>query len=140
MGLEKIQHIIKYIEEHYHQNISVQKLEHISNYSYRNVQRVFKAVFKELLGAFQKILKLENAEIDGNGTLLATKSAILNNNRNPNMTQAQAEVIFTKYLGVTKFIWLKGKAGLEITDMHIDGFARFGNTTKLYKVSILIGP
>lgn len=70
-------------------------------------------------------------EVDGSGTLLATKSAILNNNRNPDMTQAQAEAIFTKYLGVTRFIWLKGKAGLEITDMHIDGFARFGNTTTL---------
>lgn len=74
-------------------------------------------------------------EIDGGGTLLATKSAILNNNRNPGMTQAQAEAIFTKYLGVTKFIWLKGKAGLEITDMHIDGFARFGNKTTLVTMS-----
>ncbi|WP_316817623.1 AraC family transcriptional regulator [Pedobacter nyackensis] len=61
MGLEKIQHIIKYIEEHYHQNIPIQKLEHISNYSYRNVQRVFKIIFKESLGAFQKRLKLEHA-------------------------------------------------------------------------------
>lgn len=70
-------------------------------------------------------------EIDGTGTLLATKSAILNKNRNPDLMQIQAEAIFTKYLGVTKFIWLKGKAGLEITDMHIDGFARFGNVTTL---------
>lgn len=70
-------------------------------------------------------------EIDGQGALLATKSAILNKNRNPGMTQARAEAIFTKYLGVTKFIWLKGKAGLEITDMHIDGFARFGNSETL---------
>ncbi|WP_316820258.1 agmatine deiminase family protein [Pedobacter gandavensis] len=66
-------------------------------------------------------------EIDGNGTLMATKSAILNKNRNPGMSQAEAEAIFTKYLGVTNFIWLDGKAGLEITDMHIDGFARFAN-------------
>jgi agmatine deiminase len=66
-------------------------------------------------------------EIDGNGTLLATKSAILNSNRNPGMTQVQAEANFKKYLGVTNFIWLDGKAGREITDMHIDGFARFGN-------------
>eukprot|EP01133_Synstelium_polycarpum_P013784 gene13784-16252_t len=70
-------------------------------------------------------------EIDGAGVLMATKSAVLNNNRNPGMSQSQAEAIFTKYLGVTKFIWLKGKAGLEITDMHIDGFARFGNTRTL---------
>lgn len=61
MSLEKIQHIIKYIEEHYNQDISIQKLEQLSNYSYRNVQRVFKNIFNESLGAFQKRLKLENA-------------------------------------------------------------------------------
>ena len=64
-------------------------------------------------------------EMDGNGTLLATKSAILNKNRNPNLSQKNVEDIFTKYLDVSNFIWLEGKAGLEITDMHIDGFARF---------------
>ena len=66
-------------------------------------------------------------EVDGNGVLMATKSSILNNNRNPGMTQAQAQVILGDNLGITKFIWLNGVAGLEITDMHIDGFARFGN-------------
>lgn len=70
-------------------------------------------------------------EIDGHGTFMACKSSILNKNRNSGMTQAQAEGIFTKYLGVTNFIWLEGKAGLEITDMHIDGFARFGNATTI---------
>jgi agmatine deiminase len=74
-------------------------------------------------------------EIDANGTLLATKSAILNNNRNPNMTQTEAEEIFTKYLGVTNFIWLEGVAGLEITDMHIDGFAKFANKNTLVTMS-----
>ena len=58
-------------------------------------------------------------EIDGNGTLMATKSAILNKNRNPNMTQEEAEEIFTKYLGVTNFIWLNGKAGLEMPESDI---------------------
>ena len=65
--------------------------------------------------------------MDGNGTLMACKSSILNNNRNPGMTQAQAEAIFTKYLGQTNFIWLDGQAGLEVTDQHIDGFAIFGD-------------
>lgn len=72
-----------------------------------------------------------SVEIDGNGTLMACKSSILNTNRNNGMTQAQAEAIFTKYLGVTNFIWLDGQAGLEITDQHIDGFARFGNATTI---------
>lgn len=74
-------------------------------------------------------------EIDGNGTFIATKSAILNKNRNPNMTQAQAEANFTKYLGVTNFIWLDGVAGLEITDMHIDGFVKFANKNTLVTMS-----
>ena len=65
--------------------------------------------------------------MDGKGTLLACKSSILNNNRNPGMTQAQVEGIFTKYLGVTNFIWLDGQVGLDVTDQHIDGFAIFGN-------------
>lgn len=67
-------------------------------------------------------------EIDGNGTLMACKSSILNDNRNPGMTQKQAEVVFKKYLGVTNFIWLDGQKGVNITDQHIDGFARFGNS------------
>ncbi len=72
-----------------------------------------------------------SVEIDGNGTLMACKSSILNNNRNPGMTQEHAELIFKKYLGVTKFIWLDGQAGIEITDQHIDGFARFGNSNTI---------
>jgi agmatine deiminase len=72
-----------------------------------------------------------SVEIDGHGTLMACKSSILNANRNPGMTQAQAEAIFKKYLGATHFIWLEGQAGLEITDQHIDGFARFGNATTI---------
>lgn len=72
-------------------------------------------------------IKIEGGayEIDGNGVFMACKSSILNSNRNPGMTQAQAEAILSNNLGVTKFIWLNGVAGLEITDMHIDGFARF---------------
>lgn len=70
-------------------------------------------------------------EIDGHGTLMACKSSILNSNRNPDMTQTQAENIFKKYLGVTNFIWLDGQTGLELTDQHIDGFARFGNATTI---------
>ena len=76
-----------------------------------------------------------SVEIDGRGTLMACKSSILNQNRNPGMTQSQAESIFTKYLGVTNFIWLDGQAGLEITDQHIDGFAKFANETTILTMS-----
>lgn len=78
-------------------------------------------------------MKIEGGgyEIDGEGAFLACKSSILNANRNPNMTQAQAETILSTNLGVSKFIWLDGVAGLDITDMHIDGFARFANATTI---------
>jgi agmatine deiminase len=82
-------------------------------------------------------MKIEGGsyEIDGNGVFMACKSSILNSNRNPGMTQAQAEAILNANLGVTKFIWLNGVSGLDITDMHIDGFARFGNATTIVTMS-----
>ena len=72
-----------------------------------------------------------SVEIDGKGVLMACKSSIINKNRNKGMTQQQAEALFAKYLGISKFIWLEGKAGLDITDMHIDGFARFANASTI---------
>ena len=66
-------------------------------------------------------------EVDGRGTLMAKRSSILNDNRNPGMTQQEAEDYYRYYLGVTNFIWLDGIAGREITDDHIDGTARFAN-------------
>ena len=76
-------------------------------------------------------------ELDGNGVLMATKSAIIsqsptNSVRNSGMTQAQAEAIFTQYLGVTKFIWLNGGFSTDdVTDMHIDGVAKFVGSSKI---------
>lgn len=71
-------------------------------------------------------------ELDGNGVLMACKSSVIsqapaNSIRNLGMTQAQAEAHFTQYLGATKFIWLDGKVGdaNDVTDFHIDGFAKF---------------
>ncbi|AGC43432.1 Agmatine deiminase [Myxococcus stipitatus DSM 14675] len=76
-----------------------------------------------------------SVEIDATGTLMATRSSTLNPNRNPEMTQAQMEGYFRKYLGVTRFIWLDGVAGLDITDMHIDGFAVFAHDNTLVTMS-----
>jgi agmatine deiminase len=80
-------------------------------------------------------------EIDGNGVFLACKSSILsqsppNSIRNPGLSEAQAEVILNQYLGVTKFIWLDGYTGTpDITDAHIDGFAKFANDSTLLTMS-----
>lgn len=64
-------------------------------------------------------------EIDGEGTLLATESSIINDNRNPGLSKQQIEQTLSQTLGIEKFIWVKGVKGEEITDGHIDGLARF---------------
>jgi agmatine deiminase len=70
-------------------------------------------------------------EVNGSGTLMATRSSILNPNRNPGITQREAEAALTDLLGVTNFIWLSGAppdicyALGDATDFHIDLVARF---------------
>ncbi|KAM0336027.1 hypothetical protein ACHAPQ_004583 [Fusarium lateritium] len=64
-------------------------------------------------------------EVDGQGTLLATESSIINPNRNPGMSKKELEEKFQEYLGISKTIWLPGVKGYDVTDYHIDAFARF---------------
>ncbi|UED74228.1 agmatine/peptidylarginine deiminase [Brevibacillus sp. DP1.3A] len=64
-------------------------------------------------------------ELDGNGTFLSTRSAVTNKNRNPQFSEADIEEYIKEYLGATNFIWLDGVPGQDITDFHIDGFAKF---------------
>ncbi|GAA1955885.1 agmatine deiminase family protein [Kitasatospora viridis] len=64
-------------------------------------------------------------ETDGQGTLLATVSSLVNPNRNPGMTQDQVEQALKSALGQDKVIWLAGLAGQDITDDHVDCLARF---------------
>ena len=70
-------------------------------------------------------------EIDGNGTIMATRSSVTHSSRNPGLTEAQIENYMTTYLGITNFIWLDGVYGLDITDMHIDGFVKFANDSTI---------
>ena len=64
-------------------------------------------------------------EIDGSGTLMATRSSTLNPNRNPGLTQSELEQSLSRYLGVSHFIWLDGTPDEDVTDDHIDGIAKF---------------
>lgn len=81
------------------------------------------------------ILEDGAVKLDGKGALMATRSSILNSKRDPGMTQKEAVILFTAYLGATHFIWLDGVSGLDITDMHIDGFARFGEDNTIVRMS-----
>jgi len=64
-------------------------------------------------------------EQDGDGTLIATESSIINANRNPGKTKAQLEVAMMAAYGATKVIWVPGIKGQDITDDHIDATTRF---------------
>ncbi|MFJ6939673.1 agmatine deiminase family protein [Streptomyces sp. NPDC101132] len=64
-------------------------------------------------------------EVDGAGTLMATESCWVNANRNPGKSRDQIESAFKQLFGVRKVIWLKGVAGQDITDAHVDALARF---------------
>ncbi|MCJ0871981.1 agmatine deiminase family protein [Streptomyces sp. AP-93] len=64
-------------------------------------------------------------ETDGQGTLLATVSSMVNSNRNPGKSQDQVEQAMKAALGIDKVIWVPGLAGQDITDCHIDCLARF---------------
>jgi agmatine deiminase len=77
--------------------------------------------------AFAAPLVLEggNLCVDGEGTLLTSKTAILNRNRNPDLQRGEAEEFLRAYLGVEKIIWLPGNPADTVTDGHVDGIACF---------------
>ncbi|MCW1250581.1 agmatine deiminase family protein [Acaricomes phytoseiuli] len=64
-------------------------------------------------------------ETDGQGTLMVTKSSLLNSNRNPGLTLEELDSRLKETLGVTTVIWFDGVYGEDITDAHVDSLARF---------------
>jgi agmatine deiminase len=70
-------------------------------------------------------------EVDGEGTVMATESSIINTNRNPGKTKAQITKEILDHLGARKMLWVPGLKGHDITDDHIDGLARFVRHAKV---------
>lgn len=64
-------------------------------------------------------------EVDGEGTVMATESSIVNPNRNPRRTRGRLTREILAALGARHMIWLEGLRGHDITDDHVDGLARF---------------
>ncbi|MDH4556247.1 agmatine deiminase family protein [Pseudomonas sp. BN417] len=64
-------------------------------------------------------------EVDGHGTAIITESCWVNGNRNPGMGKAQIEAELKANLGLRKIIWLPGIKDKDITDAHVDFYARF---------------
>ncbi len=62
---------------------------------------------------------------DGEGTLITAETCVLNTNRNPGWTKAEAELELRAMLGVQKIIWLPGDVTDTETDGHVDGYLAY---------------
>lgn len=73
---------------------------------------------------FQSDLVIEGGGFlsDGEGTLITAETCVLNPNRNPGWSKAQADAELRSMLGVEKIIWLPGDSTDDSTDGHVDGY------------------
>jgi agmatine/peptidylarginine deiminase len=72
------------------------------------------------------VLEGGSIETDGEGTLLTTRTCLLNPNRNPSFSQEAIEQLLRETLGIRRFLWLgHGDVEGDDTDAHVDTLARF---------------
>lgn len=57
----RLQQVVSYLRSQYNKKILIEDLEAHSNFSYRNLQRIFKAQYQETIGAFITRIKIENS-------------------------------------------------------------------------------
>ncbi len=76
-------------------------------------------------------LVMEGGSLDPNGagSLLTTKSCLLNPNRNPGRSKIEIEQSLCDHLGVTNILWLGDGIEGDDTDGHIDDISRFVDRT-----------
>jgi agmatine deiminase len=71
------------------------------------------------------VLEGGSIDVNGTGTLLTTKSCLLNPNRNPDLKQKEIEQHLRDYLGVKQILWLGDGIEGDDTDGHVDDITRF---------------
>ncbi|MDF2456868.1 MAG: peptidylarginine deiminase-like enzyme [Cytophagaceae bacterium] len=76
---------------------------------------------------------MEGGSVDFNdkGTILTTTACLLNENRNPHLSQAQIEQYLYDYYGAEQILWLGDGIVGDDTDGHIDDITRFVSTHKV---------
>ncbi|GHB62821.1 agmatine deiminase family protein [Persicitalea jodogahamensis] len=73
------------------------------------------------------IMEGGSVEFNGAGSLLTSRSCLLNPNRNPDMNQGQIEEYLRNYYGVEQILWVEDGIVGDDTDGHIDDTTRFVN-------------
>lgn len=79
--------------------------------------------------SFSPNIVMEGGSIDVNGCgdLITTKACLLNENRNPNLTQSQIEEKLREFYCVENILWLNDGIEGDDTDGHVDDLTRFVN-------------
>ncbi len=73
------------------------------------------------------IMEGGSVEFNGAGTILTSKSCLLNPNRNPDLNQGQIEQYLYDYYGAEQVLWVEDGIVGDDTDGHIDDTTRFVN-------------
>ncbi len=79
------------------------------------------------------VLEGGSIDVNGQGALLTTEECLLSEvqQRNPGLSRAQLERVFSDYLGIDQVIWLgRGIVG-DDTHGHVDDIARFAGSTTI---------
>lgn len=71
------------------------------------------------------ILEGGSIDVNGKGTLLTSRSCLLNSNRNSEYTINAIESVLARHFGANKVIWVDDGIAGDDTDGHIDDTARF---------------
>lgn len=91
---------------------------------------------EERLPVFNPGIVMEggSVEFNGKGTVLTSKSCLLNKNRNPHFNQSQIEEYLKNYYGVNQVLWIDEGIVGDDTDGHIDDTVRFINENTVLAV------
>ena len=101
-----------------------------NKFRWRNDTQVAEVIAERLeLPHFKVPIVMEGGalEINSEGVCLTTRQCLLNQNRNPNLSETEIEGYLKAYLGVKHVIWLNEGLEGDKTDGHIDTITRFAN-------------
>ena len=78
-------------------------------------------------GKSRVVLEGGSIDVNGRGTLLTTEECLLSKTqqRNPAMSRADYEKLFSDFLGITNVIWLDSGIAGDDTHGHVDDITRF---------------